>query len=350
MRYLRRAMPLALSIAALAPGVAHATVTCNPQQAVPAWAGSPKTVSLDPGCTTDVVPGHVTYAIATNGTHGTATVPDQTGKFIYTATFNPNGADFVGADVLHMTASDGGPSSTPFDVTISVGDAPLLGGNIDAATLKVDAPFQGTPVFEVLYKDPVTLSATLKEAQPPSTPLGGFAVRFQGIPAGPKTLTTNAGGAVGLVFRPLISDFVSLDVPSLPGVFSAPAILLVAPDWSIPSRVPVRHRKFVVAGRLRAEKSARTGGTLTFQRRKGTKWLTVTRKVKLSASLRFTVKLSTKYSGVRLRLLYKAKATSDYINSEFRFKLRKKKRSTGRVAVRSVRASHSVRSLRMLRR
>ena len=155
---------------------------------------------------------------------------------------------------------------------------------------------------------------------------------------GKKLVRTNAAGTTKLLFRPIKTDLVFLDVPELPGVFATGAVLFVAPDWSINKRLPIRHKKFVITGRLLAEKFARTRGTLSFQRRKGTKWVNVTRRVKLSPSLRFTVTLSTKFSGKRVRLVYTPK-TVDYITSTFTF-TPKKKRLAGRVAASGVRAMH----------
>jgi hypothetical protein len=88
-----------------------------------------------------------------------------------------------------------------------------------------------------------------------------------------------------------------------------------------------------------AEKSARKGGTVRFQRRKGTKWITVTSRVPLSSALRFTVKLSTKFSGKRTRLVYRPRTGSEYITSTYTF-TPKKKRLAGRLDVAGVRLHH----------
>ncbi len=139
--------------------------------------------------------------------------------------------------------------------------------------------------------------------------------------------------------RPIVSELLVFDVPSLQGVIPTAAILFVAPDWSVPKRVPIRRGKFVISGRLLAEKSARKGGTVRFQRRKGAKWITVTKRVPLTSALRFTVKLSTRFSGKSTRLVYRPKSGSEYITSDFTFTPRKK-RLAGRLDVRGVRLHH----------
>ena len=221
---------------------------------------------------------------------------------------------------------------------ITIAPAPLLGTIFDAPSLQQDAPLQdGTPTFDVFYRDPTTLTSTLTDG--PVAPLAGFVVRHRGVPAAPKLVRTNAAGTTKLAFRPIKTDLVFLDVPALPGVLATGAVLFVAPDWSLNRRLPIRHKKFVITGRLLAEKFARARGTLSFQRRQGSRWVNVTRKVKLSASLKFTVTLSTKYSGKRARLVYTPR-TVDYIASTFTFTPKKKKRLAGRVAASGVRAMH----------
>jgi hypothetical protein len=339
MTYLRRATPLALTIMALAPTMAHAAVTCGSQPALTAWAGSPRTLQLAPNvCHSNQPSATVSYTVLISGAHGTATAPAATGTFTFTADFNPNGADYTGADAVSFTASDGTLDTAPLTVPITIAPAPLLHTMPDSPSLQEDAPLQdGTPTWDVFYKDPTTLTSSLTDG--PVTPLPGYAVRHRGVPGGPKLVQTDAAGAANLPFRPLSTQFLLLDVPALPGVLAAGGVLFVAPDWSLSHRLPIRHKRFVITGRLVAEKFARSRGTVSFQRRKGTKWVNVTRKVKLSASLRFTVTLSTKYSGKRVRLVYTPR-TPDYITSTFTFTPKVKKRLAGRVAAGGVRAMH----------
>jgi len=340
MTSLRRAMPLALTIMALAPTMAHAAVSCGSHAPLTAWAGSSRTLQLAPNaCTTDQPPpAKVTYTVLISGAHGTATAPDATGKFTFAADFNPQGADYTGADAVSFTAGDGTLTTGTLTVPITIAPAPLLFTTPDAPSLQEDRPLQdGTPTWDVFYKDPTTLTSSLTDG--PVTPLPGYAIRHRGVPGGPKLVPTNAAGTTTLAFRPLSTQLLFLDVPALPGVLAAGGVLFVAPDWSLARRLPIRHKRFVITGRLVAEKFARSRGTLSFQRRKGTKWVNVTRKVKLSASLRFTVTLSTKYSGKKVRLIYTPR-TPDYITSTFTFTPKVKKRLAGRIAAGGVRAMH----------
>jgi hypothetical protein len=331
-------MPLALLFSVLASVAAQAAVVCPPQDQLLAWAGSARTLTLSPGCTGT---GTVTYAIAVDGGHGKATAPDTlTRKFTFTAGFNPTAPDYVGPDQITLTATDGdGAPGVDFPVAIKIVAAPDLNGVISSPTLMEDTSVTGATAFDVIYKDRTELTASLSDSQPPAGPLAGYGVRFAGIPNGPRTVTTNAGGNVRLVVRPIVSELLVFDVPSLQGVIPTAAILFVAPNWSVPKRVPIRHGKFVISGRLLAERSARTGGTVRFQRRKGAKWITVTKSVRLSSTLRFTVKLSTRFAGMSARLVYRPKKGSEYISSTYEFKP-KKKRLAGRLDVRGVRLHH----------
>jgi hypothetical protein len=333
-------MPLALLFPVLAPVAAQAAASCPiPQAQLVAWAGSARTLTLSASCMPGT--GGIHYAIAQKGGHGTATAPDPvTRKFVFTADFNPSAPDYVGPDQITVTATDDTPDpGVDFVVPIKIVAAPDLNGGIDAASLITDNSVPDTTAFDVFYKDPTSLSATLTDSQPPAGPLAGFGVRFDGIPKGPRTVTTDAKGNAELVIRPLVSDLLVFDVPTLRGVIPTAAILFVAPDWSVPKKVPIRRGKFVISGRLLAEKSARKGGSVRFQRRRGTKWVTVTRSVRLSSTLRFTVKLSTRFSGKRVRLVYRPKKGSEYITSTYTF-TPKKQRLAGRLVVVGVRLHH----------
>jgi hypothetical protein len=333
-------MPLALTIMALAPTMAHAAVTCGPQARLTAWAGSSRGLQLTPDvCHTNLpAPAKVTYSVLTSGQFGTATITDPSGKFTFAAQFNPAGADYTGPeDAVSFTASDGTLDTAALNVPITIAPAPLLFTMPDAPSLQEDAPVQGTPTWDVFYKDPTTLTSSLTDG--PVTPLPGYGVRHRGVPGGTKLVTTNAAGVTTLAFRPVSTQLLFLDVPALPGVLAAGGVLFVAPDWRLARRLPIRHRRFVITGRLVAERFARSRGTVSFQRRQGTKWVNVTRKVKLSPSLRFTVTLSTKFSGTKVRLVYTPR-TPDYITSTFTFTPKLKKRLGGRVAAGGMRAMH----------
>ena len=276
----------------------------------------------------------------TAGAHGTAIEPGRDRQVHFTGDFNPHGADFTGADAVTFSASDdGGATSTPLVVQITIAPAPLLGTIFDAPSLQQDAPLQrwDADLRRVLPGRDDPHQHAHRRAGGTARGLHRPAPRRAG---GAEALVrTNAAGTTKLAFRPIKTDLVFLDVPALPGVLATGAVLFVAPDWSLNRRLPIRHKKFVITGRLVAEKFARARGTLSFQRRQGSRWVNVTRKVKLSASLKFTVTLSTKYSGKRARFVYTPKSI-DYITSTFTFTPKKKKRLAGRVAASGVRAMH----------
>lgn len=326
MMRMRRIAVLTATISAALPGVAHGAVTCPTQTALPAWAGSPKALTLNPGCTSNV--GPVTYAITVNPAHGTATVPDAAGKFTFTGAFNNSGPDYVGADQFSVTASDG-VDTQPATVLITIGAAPILDGSIDAASLTNRKPLtDGTPAFGVLYRDPVTVITRLLDG---TNPLAGFVVRMQGLPGAPVQKTTPANGTVTVVYKPVVSDLFQTDVPSLPGTFAAAAAIFVGPAWRVADTFPIRKGKFVISGRLLAQKSARTTGTVKFQRRKGKKWVTVVSRVTVSRSMTFTIRVSRKANAnKRVRFIYIPKSTSDYITSTDTFTISLSRKAVAR--------------------
>ena len=88
----------------------------------------------------------------------------------------------------------------------------------------------------------------------------------------------------------------------------------------------------MISGRLLAKKSARTKGSFVrFQRKKGTKWITVVSKVPVTASMTFSVKVSrASYAGKRVRFLYVSK-TDDYIGSSYAFTIKAAKPKARRI-------------------
>ncbi|MDX6376797.1 MAG: hypothetical protein QOE98_1100 [Gaiellaceae bacterium] len=336
----RRLTVLTVGILAALPAAASAAVTCPVQPApLAAWAGSPKALTLALPCTSTT--GTVVYTHVTAPQYGTVTVPTAAGAFTFTGTFNPNGSDPTGPDSVTFSATDSDPTPANVIVPISIGPAPVVSTIFKAADLQPDQPLQdGRPTFDVFYKVPVTATSTLVDPAPePDAPLAGFKIRFHsGLGALVQTPTNAAGKAV-TNFTPLVSDEYSFNVPALPGTFFEGYVLWVAPDWKIASRFPVKNKKFVIAGRLLAKKSARTKGSyVRFQRRKGSKWVTVVSKVPVSSAMTFSVKVSrAAYLNKKVRFLYVSKNV-DYIGSNYSFTIRAAKpkshhaRSTGMAA------------------
>ncbi len=165
----------------------------------------------------------------------------------------------------------------------------------------------------------MTATSTLTDPTP-GTPLAAFNVRFRSGLGVAKQAPTNAAGRVATKFKPLVSDEYAFDVPTIKGSFVDGYVFWVAPDWKLASTFPVKNRKFVISGRLLAKKSARTRGSyVRFQRKKGSKWVTVVSKVPVSSAMTFTVKVSrANYAGKRVRFRYVSK-NLDYIGSSFAF-------------------------------
>ena len=278
--------------------------------------------------------GTLVYSVATAPLKGTATAPGVDGKFVFTGTFNPNGSDPIGADSVTFNVVDadlGVPVSVL--VPISIGPAPEINTTFKAKDLAPDATLQdGRPTFDVFYKTPVTATSLVTDPTP-GTPLAAFSVRFRSGLGAVKQAPTNASGKVVTKFIPLVSDEYAFDVPSLPGSFVEGYVFWVAPDWKLATTFPVKNRKFVISGRLLAKKSARTKGSyVRFQRKKGTKWITVVSKVPVAAAMTFTVKVSrANYAGKRVRFVYVSK-NEDYIGSTYTFTIKAAKPKSGRVA------------------
>jgi hypothetical protein len=320
---LRRTAAFAVVTLAALPVAAHAAVTCPvTQPGVNAWAGSPKTLTFVP-CTSDV--GPVTYAVvAPLAAKGTASTPAVDGTtFVFTGTFNPNGSDPTGADTVNLSATDGSITPGAVSIPISIGPAPVIDTTFTGKDVFVDAPLQdGRRTYDVFYKTVVTATSNLSDPTPPYAPLAAFSLRFRsGVGINLPHNTNGAGNAI-FTARPLVTDEYDFDVPSLPGTFHDGFVLWIAPDWKIASRFPVKKRKYVISGRLLANKSARTKGSfVSFQRLKGKKWITVIRKVPVSTAMTFSVKVSrSAFVGKTVRFYYTSK-NIDYIDSFYRFKI-----------------------------
>jgi hypothetical protein len=316
---LRRFTALSVTILAL-PAAANAAVTCPAQPTLNAWAGSAKVLTMTPCSGTN---GAVVYAVvAPLAAKGTASAPAADGRFTFTATFNPSGADPTGADTVEITATDGdGPGgAATVPVPITIGPAPVVDTTFTAPDLQPDATLQdGRRTFDVFYKTNVTATANLSDPTA-AAPLAAFGVRFRSGRGVNRTANTNTFGDARFSFRPLVTDQYAFDVPALKGTFSDGFVFWVAPDWKIAKRFPVKNKKFVIGGRLLAGKSARTKGSyVQFQRRKGTKWLVVVRKVAVAANMTFSVRVSrAAFSGKTVRFRYVSK-NADYIGSSFKF-------------------------------
>jgi len=243
--------------------------------------------------------------------------------FVFTGTFNPSGSDPTGADSVTLSATDGSAVTATATIPISIGGAPVIDTTFTGKDVLVDAPladFRRT--YDVFYKTVVTATSNLSDPTPPYAPLAAFSLRFRsGLGINVAHNTNGAGNAIFTV-RPLVSDEYDFDVLSLPGTFHDGFVLWIAPDWKIASRFPIKKRKYVISGRLLANKSARTKGSfVSFQRKKGTKWITVIRKVPVSTAMTFTVKVSrAAFVGKTVRFYYTSKNV-DYIDSSFRFKI-----------------------------
>jgi hypothetical protein len=328
MTRLRRIAALAVIALAGLPAAAGAAVTCPAQPPLNAWAGSPKTLTIVP-CTSSVALP-VTYTAALPAPAlGTATVPGADNTFIFTGTFNPNGSDPIGADTVNFTADDDGAGANPpvtFAVPISVNAAPVVSTTFTGKDLEPDMALEdGRPTFDVFYKTLVTATSTLTDPTPVA-PLAAFTVRFRSGVGAVKTAPTNAAGKAVFTFTPLVSDEYDFGVPALPGTYRDGFVLWVAPDWKIARTFPVKNKKLVISGRLLAGKSVRSKGSyVRFQRRKGTKWVTVISRVPVTSALTFSVKVKrSAYLGKRVRFVYVSKNV-DYIGSIYSFTIRAKK-------------------------
>lgn len=320
MRGFRRAAALTAAITAVAfPATAAATPTCSAQPQLFAWAGSPKMLTLTPPCTGA---GPISYLVKTQGAHGTAAAPDANGKFVFTATGkNPDGTFFIGADQVTFSASDGVLPDTDVVVNIGIDDPPAMAVLFRAAQIERDDDLpDGTPAFDMFYRDTLTITATLTDRNvTPFAPLGGFAIRFAGLP-GSQQVTTAANGKAAVKIRPRVSGLVTVSVPTLPGSPVRKAQLWIAPQFSIRSS-RVSRGKLVIKGRLLAEKIARTTGTVRLERKKGAKYVTLVRKATLSrATMSFTFEVAKKWKGKSLRLHFIPKASSTYLGSSVTFR------------------------------
>ena len=79
-------------------------------------------------------------------------------------------------------------------------------------------------------------------------------------------------------FTPLLTDEYAFNAATLPGP-SSRASCCGCPGLEDRVEVPVKNKKYVINGRLLAGKSARAKGAFVrFQRKKGSKWITVVSK------------------------------------------------------------------------
>ncbi len=341
MRRLRRIAAVAAVTLTALPAAASAAVTCPVQPPLNAWAGSPKTLTIAPCTGTN---GPVAYTVVSVvPAIGTATAPAASGSFVFTGSFVQAG-DPLGDVTLNLSAVDADAAPLPFSVPISINAAPELSTTFTGKDLQPDttlAPPDNRPTFDVFYKTPVTTTATLTDPTP-GTPLAAFTVRLHSELNTVKTAPTNAAGKAVIKFTPLVTEAYDFGVPALPGTFLNGYVFWVAPDWKVAKTFPVKHKKYVISGRLLASKSARTkGSSIAFQRLKGKKWITVIRKVPISTSLTFTVKVSrSAFSGKTVRFVYTSK-TVDYIGSSFRFTIKPKVKAhvTSRTAAASFTAA-----------
>jgi hypothetical protein len=339
---LRRTAALAVVTLAALPVAAHAAVTCPPvQPPLNAWAGSPKTLTFAP-CTSDV--GPVTYAVvAPLAAKGTASTPAVDGTtFLFTGTFNPNGSDPVGADSVTLSASDGSLVTGTATVPVSINAAPVVDTTFTGKDLQADTPLQdGRRTYDAFYKTLVTATSNLSDPTPPYAPLAAFSLRFRSGLGVTRLANTNGAGNAIFKFAPVVSDEYDVGAPKLPGTFLDGFIFWVAPDWKIAKTFPVKKKKYVISGRLLANKSARTKGSVVrFQRKKGSKWITVISKVPVSTAMTFTVKISrSTYSGKTVRFLYVSK-NQDYIGSSFKFTIKSVKAKSLRTYVAGTHALH----------
>jgi hypothetical protein len=334
MTRLRRTAALAVIALAGLPAVASATVTScpAPHPTLNAWAGSPKTLTITP-CTSNTPGATFTYAVGPPSPSplGTVTVPGADGTFVFTGTYNPDGSDPTGNDTVNFTADDDGAGPNApfaFAVPISVKAAPVVNTTFTGKDLQPDTALtDGRLTYDVFYKTPVTATATLTDPTPVA-PLAAFAVRFRsGLGAVKTSAPTNAAGRAGITFTPLVTDEYAFDVPALPGTYSDGFVFWVAPDWKIAKTFPVKNKKFVISGRLLANKSVRSKSSyVRFQRKQGTKWVTVISRVPISPALTFTVKVKRSgYVGKRVRFVYVSK-NADYIGSIYSFTIKVKPR------------------------
>jgi hypothetical protein len=276
--------------------------------------------------------GAVTYALVTAPTIGTATLPAADGSFTFTGNFVATG-DPVGADSVTFSADDADPAGpTNVTVPITVGAAPVITYDVAGTDLQPDVALKdGRQTFDVFYKTVVTFTSTLTDPTP-QTPLAGFAVRWRnGLGAPPKQAVTDANGHAVFKFAPLVTDEYAFNAPTLPGTFFEGLVLWVAPDWKIARKFPVKNKKYVISGRLLAGKSARTRGSFVrFQRKKGSKWITVIAKLPISKTMTFTARVPrAANAGKRVRFLYVSK-NDDYIGSSYEFTIAVKKSATAR--------------------
>jgi hypothetical protein len=309
-----------MTVAVLLPSSAGAMPICTTAQAqLFAWAGSPKTLTLSPPCTGT---GTVKYVVKTQGAHGTATAPNAAGTFVFNATGkNPDGTFFIGADQVTFTASDSTPGTVDLPVNIGIDDPPAMSVLLGALGIERDDDLpDGTPAFDMFYRDTLTITATLTDRNvTPFAPLANFAIRFAGLP-GSRQVVTGADGKARVQIRPRVSGLITLDVPSLPGSPVRKAQLWIAPTFRISSR-RVRGRRLVIKGRLLAERVARTTGTVRLERKKGTRYVTLVRKATLSrATMSFTFRVPKKWRGKSLRLHFIPKSTSTYLGSFVTFR------------------------------
>ncbi len=321
----RRLTTLTVGILVALPAAASATVNCPSQPTLNAWAGSQKVLTMAP-CTSSIG-APVVYSITSAPAKGSAALPGADGTFTFTATRDPGGNDPIGPDSVTFRAVDSDPTPALAVVPISIGPAPVVNTTFKAKDLAPDTALDdGRPTFDVFYRTPVTATSTLTDPTP-GTPLAAFDVRFRSGLGVARQAPTNAAGRVTTKFTPLVSDEYAFDAPALRGSLVEGYVLWVAPDWKLASTFPVQHRKFVISGRLLAKKSARTKGSyVRFQRKRGSKWVTVVSKVPVSASMTFTVKVSRAgYAGKRVRFRYVSKNV-DYIGSSFAFTITAAKR------------------------
>ena len=262
----------------------------------------------------------MTYTVLTAPVNGTATTPAADGKFVFTGKFVATG-DPTGPDSVTYSATDG-LTTMPVTVPVVIRDAPIITYDVAARDLQPDITLKdGRKTFDIFYKTPATFTATLTDPTP-GTPLAGFALKWRNGRGAPlKQATTNAAGDAVFKFTPLLTDEYAFNAATLPGTFFEGLVLWVAPDWKIASRFPVKNKKYVINGRLLAGKSARAKGAFVrFQRKKGSKWITVVSKIPISKAMTFTAKVSrSANAGKRVRFLYVAAKNVDYIGSSFAF-------------------------------
>ncbi len=302
----------AAAVLIVLPAAASAAPDCSLTTPQRAWAGSARILQVT--CAPTVPGAPMTYTIVTNGSRGTATTPDATGAFTFTA-----GAA-TGADQVILDASDG--AVTRHTVAIDVVAAPVLAVTINAPGLVFAPPFHGIPGFSVFYRRRTTLSASLLDD---ALPVVGVRVRFAGLPPDAVERTTDAAGRATRVGRPLVSELIDVDVPTIGGTTGSQAYLWVAPDWRVAQPFPIRRGRYQITGQLLAERVARSTGTVRLRRRAkragactGGGYITL-RTLALTSKLAFTTTLPRRYGDQCVRLTYSPAADSPYIASMFTF-------------------------------